>query len=74
MEEIEEEEVEIEIVDDSDDDELEIVTDHTAEIKIPSKIAGEPDKVLKPVSVESDKEKKITKTIFKLFSVSIKKK
>ena len=74
VEEIEEEEVEIEIVDDSDDEELEIVTDHTAEIKIPSKVAGEPDKVLKPVSVESDKEKKITKTIFKLFSVSIKKK
>ena len=50
------------------------MTDQTAEIKIPSRIAGEPDKVLKPVTVESDKEKKVTKTIFKLFNVSIKKK
>ena len=74
LEEIEEGEVEIEIIDDADDDELEIVTDQTAEIKIPSRIAGEPDKVLKPVTVQSDKEKKVTKTIFKLFNVSIKKK
>ena len=71
----EEEEVEIEIVDDDDDDgDLEIITEHTAEIKIPAKNAGEPDKVLKPVTVQNDKEKKVTKTIFKLFSVSIKKK
>ena len=75
VEETEEEEVEIEIIDDGDDgDDLEIVADQTSEIKIPSKNAGEPDKVLKPVTVQSDKEKKITKTIFKLFSVSIKKK
>ena len=75
IEETEEEEVEIEIIDDADDDDdFEIVADQTAEIKIPSKNVGEPDKVLKPVTVHSDKEKKITKTIFKLFSVSIKKK
>ena len=73
--EAESEEFAIEIVDDSEDGDSEMPAEDAVEIRMHSENDEDAVKILKPVStVQSDTEKKVTKTIFKLFSVSIKKK